>query len=178
MSLDLLGPPTGELPAYDQRRRVEAALAEGNLCAVFQAIVDLWTGEVCGYEVLTRPMSGFASIGELMEVGRCLGLTWTIESACRRNLFRTLGSAPALPGTPRLFLNVSPGVFLDSRFSPDLLRAEGLGEELPCESFVIEITEGEPMESMDRFRHHKLRWTTSVAGSMVYRLSATCSPNG
>jgi EAL domain-containing protein (putative c-di-GMP-specific phosphodiesterase class I)/GGDEF domain-containing protein len=124
----------------------------------FQAIADLWTGHVCGYEVLSRPCVGFANIGELLETAHRLGETWRVEAMCRQKLFRVLGDGPRLPQECRLFVNVSPNVFLDSRFSPELLRQEGLGGVVDEEQLVIELTEGEPVECMQRFRTQRERF--------------------
>lgn len=155
MPQELLSPPFAASSAEDERHRVDDALDSGSICPLFQAIVDLWTGDLCGYEALSRPSRGFKTIGALLGAGSRLGLRWAVESACRRSLFHTLAGPVSLPGGSRLFLNVSPGVFLDPRFSPELLLEEGLGGVLPLERLVVELTEGEPIDCMTRFRHQR-----------------------
>lgn len=155
MALELLIPELCTTSVLEGKHFLERVLAEDGLVPVFQAIVDLWTGEVCGYEVLSRPCFGFATIGEVLATARGLGWTWEVESACRHALFRALGQATALPSAMRLFLNVSPGVFLDPRFSPELLGTEGLGEVLLPARLVLDITEGEPLVCLERLRQQR-----------------------
>jgi EAL domain-containing protein (putative c-di-GMP-specific phosphodiesterase class I)/GGDEF domain-containing protein len=123
-----------------------------SLAASFQAIVDLWATEVHAYEVLTRPTRGGGGIARYLGIADRAGMRWEAEQACRRTFFRTIENVRLVPPTTSFFLNVSPCVFLDPRFTPELLRAEGLGRVVEEGRLVIELTEGEPMACMDRLR--------------------------
>lgn len=126
----------------DRRRRVEAMLARDSLSMVFQPIVALASGLVCGYEALARfslepvrsPDLWFA---EAEAAGRLLEAELT---AVRRAL-EDLG---ALPGDTYLSLNVSPETAVSGELSE--LVGPALGPRL-----VLEITEHAPIDDYASF---------------------------
>ena len=126
----------------ERRRRVEAMLARDSLSMVFQPIVALASGLVCGYEALARfslepvrsPDVWFA---EADAAGRLLEAELT---AVRR----ALEELHALPVDAYLSLNVSP----ETAVSDELLSLVGpaLGPRL-----VLEITEHAPIDDYASF---------------------------
>jgi diguanylate cyclase (GGDEF)-like protein len=106
----------------------------------FQALVDLKSGDVLGYEILARwrhaerglvPPDQFIPIAE--ETGLIGELTLSIlDRACRE--------AQAWPGAPRISLNISPMQLKDGALPQKLLRVlAGCG--FPARRLEIEITE-------------------------------------
>ena len=93
-----------------QRTRTDLAalIEQEDLTIVFQPILDLRSGEVVGYEALTRPAddSPFAGAGELFQAAERVEVIAELERALRRLTF-TAASLHWAEGI-RLFLNVSP----------------------------------------------------------------------
>jgi diguanylate cyclase (GGDEF)-like protein len=118
----------------DERTEVEALLRRGDeaMHMVFQPVLELATGRVCGYEALARidgepvrrPDQWFA------QAHRC-GLGAELEALA-------LHAALAVPGRP-------PGTFLALNVSPTALLAPPVADILPADlsDVVIELTEHE-----------------------------------
>jgi diguanylate cyclase (GGDEF)-like protein len=125
-------------------------LGEG-LTTVFQPIVHIETGEIFGYEALTRgprqtPMESPAT---LFSVADEVDLTFELDRACFRGALR---SAVGVEPIYRLFLNLLPMSFYDAAFIEievgHLLEAASL---TPA-NIVFEITERLAIENFTSFR--------------------------
>ncbi|CAN5602407.1 hypothetical protein BH23CHL8_BH23CHL8_05380 [soil metagenome] len=127
----LLGPAVSDLTTRDRRRsRIEQIITRRAFTAVFQPIVDLETGEVVGYEALTRLDSGDPP-RPLFDSAWAIGVGAEMEVAA---LKAALEDAVRLPAGRWLNLNVSPRLF-----DADVDLAAILG---PAERpVVLEITE-------------------------------------
>jgi diguanylate cyclase (GGDEF)-like protein len=125
-------------------------LGEG-LSTVFQPIVHLETGEVFGYEALTRGprQTQMESPATLFSVADEVDLTFELDRACFRGALRT---AVGVEPVHRLFLNLLPNSFYDASFIEievgHLLEAAGL---TPA-NIVFEITERLAIENFTSFR--------------------------
>lgn len=108
----------------------------------FQAIVELGTGEVVGYEALMRwhhPRRGVMAPGEFLGVADESGLLEAIDWQVFRKACIAL---PKLPQTQAyITLNVSPRHFQEDRFAERFL---GLLDEfeVPHQRVRVELTEG------------------------------------
>jgi diguanylate cyclase (GGDEF)-like protein/PAS domain S-box-containing protein len=116
-----------------QREEIVSVLEDPAALAIaFQPIVDLRTGDVAGYEALSRfrdaqsrpPDAWFA------QAHRC-GLGYDLEA-------RALAAALAVPGRPS-------GTYLTVNVSPSALTSDAVARVLPerLDDLVIEITENE-----------------------------------
>ncbi len=132
----------------DERVHARAALEHDLRVAVrggqiephFQALVDLQSGEVQGYEILARwrhaerglvPPDQFIPIAE--ETGLIGELTFNIlDRACEESL--------AWPGGPRISLNISPIQLRDAALPQKLLKVLA-ARGFPAGRLEIEITE-------------------------------------
>ncbi|MBY0113176.1 MAG: GGDEF domain-containing protein [Phycisphaerales bacterium] len=128
----------GENPTL--REKIEATLSSGGLQAAFQPIVDLRRGEIAGFETLTRlaPGSAFSNPGELFDAAEKSGTLWDLEN-CTRAV--SLEAATRWAGGTKLFLNTTPQVFSDSRFSHAITTLVRNTPGLTPSSVVLEITE-------------------------------------
>ena len=134
-----------------------AAIAEtvtGKLLRpVFQPIVDLRNGKVIGYEGLIRPMpgSGFPDPSAMFIAAERAGRTVELDFACIEAV--AIGSAD-LPVTPMITINLSPRTLELPDFSlPHLVRTLHQSGLEP-ERVVIEITERETIEEMERLKRN------------------------
>lgn len=103
---------------------------------VFQPIVSLATGQVAGYEALSRPTDGDGRELLILDVVECARAGGP-EAEAELDLMAIAAIARGardLPAGAMLFVNVCPGTVLDH---PDL--AQPLAE-LPCR-LVLEVTE-------------------------------------
>lgn len=122
------------------KAQLDATVLSGSVSTVFQPIVDLKSGEIAGFETLTRlsDPSEFKSPSELFDAAEKAGELWSLEEVTRRV---SLASASGWPSGSKLFLNTTPQVFADPRFCSELLRAVRATEGLTPTRIVLEITE-------------------------------------
>ena len=116
-------------------------IEQNELSIVFQPILSLQTGEVVGYEALTRAPadSPFANTGELFQAAGEADMLEELEQATRLLTFRAV-SRHWVDGA-RLFLNVSPSVFLRDGFRNELCCELERESRLDPRQVVVEITE-------------------------------------
>ncbi len=134
-----------------QAAAVAQVIAERSLRAVFQPIVDMHTGEVVGFEGLTRPGPGapFTNPGALFEAAEAVGRTVELDAAC----FETIAAgARAIPRDRVVTINLSPRTMEAADFSVpgvlEVLRAH----DLDPGRVILELTEREQVLDLDRLR--------------------------
>lgn len=132
-----LGAPERERP---ERAQIERAIAERAFHPVFQPVVHLDSGEVVGYEALTRFRAG-SSPAEMFGHAARYGFRLQLEQV---TLEAALAAASALPEERWLSLNVSPA-FLCSGSLRRLLS--GLDRRV-----VLEVTEHDPVDDYPMLR--------------------------
>lgn len=119
------------------------------LRTVFQPIVSLQTGDVIGYEALTRGPAGSQYLNPelLFSAAKTHDLLWDLEILCRANAIKTFSS---FKSDKLLFLNVDPDVIRDEHFikgfTKDLLAEYNVSPM----SLIFEITE---KTSIDNYTH-------------------------
>jgi EAL domain-containing protein (putative c-di-GMP-specific phosphodiesterase class I) len=120
--------------------RLRKCIDELQFRTVYQPVVHLPTGNVCGYEALTRfdhgddPESTFAQ-------AYTVGLGPELEAACVR---RALEGSESLPQGPWVSVNLSPAAVLDGRAAPLLRHAR--------RQIVVEVTERSAIQDYVEFR--------------------------
>jgi PAS domain S-box-containing protein len=115
--------------ADDARAMIQAVLDASAFTPSFQPIADLRSGEVVGYEALSRFASGTPPDVTFGLADRC-GLGVELEIA---TLSAALDAAAVLPAGPFLSLNASPALIRSGRLSTCIRGFE--------RSIVFEITE-------------------------------------
>ncbi len=116
--------------AEQVRARVHRALTTGNLTPVFQPIRALASGDVVGYEALTRFADGTPP-DEMIAAAHSVGMGLELEVGC---ISAALAASDSLPPNVWLSLNASPDVILHSAHLTHLLA----GRE---RRLVLEVTE-------------------------------------
>ncbi len=112
------------------RERMLGVIADGAFNPVFQPIVDLESGEIVGYEALTRFTDGVAPDVRFAAAG-AIGLGIELESA---TLEAAIAAEETLPPNGWLNLNVSPELLLASKPLATILRGAR-------RRIVLEVTE-------------------------------------
>ena len=140
-----------ERPAAELSAAVAQVAATGAIRAVFQPIFDLSTGAPRGYEGLVRPLpdSGFTDPGSLFEAAEATGRTSELDIACLNTVMETAARL-RLPGS--LTVNLSPRTLESDDFSVHALLRMIVRHGLDPRNIVVELTEREAVEDVDRLR--------------------------
>ena len=121
-----------------------------NLKTVFQPIVSLLTGDVIGYEALTRGPSNSKYINPeiLFKDAKFYSLLWDLEILCRSNAIKKFSNHNC---DKLLFLNVDPDILKDSHyikgFTKDILSEHNISPM----SIIFEITEKTSIDNYINF---------------------------
>ena len=129
-----------------------ARVAEGGLLtAVYQPIYSLKTGTVIGYESLVRLKedADFPSTTSLFVAAEATQRTVEIDVASARTC---LAGARSVSAAAYLALNLSPRTLESDAFSPLELLALAKRSGIETPQLVIELTEREAVEDLDRLR--------------------------
>ena len=125
--------------------------ATGAIRAVFQPIYNLVTGAPQGFEGLVRPLpnSGFNDPGTMFAAAEATGRTVELDIACLSAVMEA-ASRLRLPGS--LTVNVSPRTLETDEFSIHALLRMIVRYGLDPRRIVLELTEREAVEDIDRLR--------------------------
>lgn len=141
-------------------------ILNNGLSPVYQPIVHLASGELFGFEALTRGprQTSLETPASLFTVAEEVGLTFELDRACFRTALR---GAMGLEPVHRLFVNLLPLSFYDSSFIEtevsNLLDAAAL---TPA-NVVFEITEQLAIENFTSFREILARYTAMGFGVAI-----------
>jgi len=119
----------------DRRHHLQEVIENAQIATVFQPIISCKTGELYGYEALSRPTNpAFANVGELLDDAEVLGLYSKLELVLTLSAitaFRDFGAT-----NTRLFINMAPET-IRRRIYDDPIK-QGYFDNI---KFVIEIIE-------------------------------------
>ena len=128
------------------------AVASGRLLRpVFQPIVSLLDGRIVGFEGLVRPLpeSGFADASALFAAAEATGRSMELDWAC---LDVVAAAAARIDGDSFISLNISPRSLEAPDFSAGAIRATLARYGLAPARVVLEVTERETIEALDRLQ--------------------------
>jgi EAL domain-containing protein (putative c-di-GMP-specific phosphodiesterase class I) len=128
------------------RQIIRAGLVETH----FQPIVNVISGEVFGYEALTRGPRGtmFETPKAMFGFSDRMRISALLDSVCRR---RALVAARGLESGKKLFVNSLPATLADPRFADEHGVHPGGDGHLAAESVVLEITERNSIDDFEEF---------------------------
>ncbi|MEI6520267.1 MAG: GGDEF domain-containing protein [bacterium] len=150
---------------------------------VFQPIVHLTSGEVFGYEALSRGPVGspFESPLALFSAASQLDMTWEVEYEC---LQLAITRFAAQDPKTLLFLNMSPTIVQDSRFYDGITTQQLSEVSLTSEQLVFEITEQVAVTNhtafrnlLDHYRHQGFKLAIDDVGDGYAGLSLISKVN-
>ncbi|MCP5162555.1 MAG: GGDEF domain-containing protein [Hahellaceae bacterium] len=119
---------------------LEGIIAKDLVCTLFQPLVEAKSGQIFGYEALTRGphTSDLFSPVLLFDLARSCGLSQPLEFMCIKNAVRNFVRL-GLPG--KLFLNLSPDCILSRNATPEAFKGLFSGLSLSLNDVVVELTE-------------------------------------
>jgi diguanylate cyclase (GGDEF)-like protein len=143
----------------DERNSIELAAAVASIAAtralspVYQPIFSLTTGEVIGHEALVRPGpdSGFVDAEALFAAAEATGRTVELDTAC---IEVVAAAAGVLQADRYLAVNLSPRTLETDEFSAAALAAIFIRHGIEPSSLVLELTEREAVEDIERLRRN------------------------
>jgi len=146
--------------AGDERNSSELTAAVASvsetraLTAVYQPIYSLSTGIVVGHEGLVRPLpgSGFLDAEALFTAAEATGRTMELDQACIDVV--AAGAGGSVSANRYLAVNISPRTLESAEFNAGHLVSLFEGRGVPPTNLVLELTEREIVEDMDRLRHN------------------------
>jgi EAL domain-containing protein (putative c-di-GMP-specific phosphodiesterase class I)/GGDEF domain-containing protein len=128
----------GRGPAREVLARLDAVRDAGGPRVVFQPVVELATGEIAGYEALSRFPPGTPSPDRWFADAQAAGVGTDLELSAVTNALRRLDDIDG-----RLGLNISPDLLCSPRFARAL-------KGLPLDRLVVELTEHQMVEDYER----------------------------
>lgn len=132
---------------FDELRKI---ISSNNLRTVFQPIISLQTGDVIGYEALTRGPKDSKYINPeiLFEDAKTHNLLWELEILCRSNAIKTFSSHNS---EKLLFVNIDPAVLNDEHFIKGSTKEVLAENHISPMSLIFEITEKTSIDNYKNF---------------------------
>ena len=131
-------------------REFQDILTHSRLSVLYQPIVEFYSGQVFGWEALSRGPEGsvFHSPLFLFNFAEESGNLFQLERACREKAIR---QCRELSSGQKLFLNIHPQTLSDPDFTPGETKRilEGIG--LAADNVVFEITERHAIKDFKLF---------------------------
>lgn len=141
------------------REELERIVDEELVYPVFQPIVDLTSGDILGYEALSR-LKKTDVIKEPETLFKMAGLyskLWEVEQLCRKKILKQVSKNKDTFADKKVFINVNPLVMTDGEFKKGFTRKYIEKHDLSVDQIVIEITEHSAATNMKEFQnvvHH------------------------
>ena len=136
------------------KEELERIVDEELVYPVFQPIVDLSSGDVLGYEALSR-LKKAEIIKEPETLFKMAGLyskLWEVEQLCRKKILKQVSKNKEAFADKKVFMNVNPLVMTDGEFKKGFTRKYIEKHDLSVDQIVIEITEHSAATDMKEFQ--------------------------
>ena len=139
------------------KKQVNKIIEEKKLYPVYQPIVSLHTGELLGYEALSRISldSCEFNIEELFSYAEQFQCLWNLEYICRK---KALKEIKGKLGSLKLFLNVSPNIFNDERFKTGMTLEYLNRYNISPDNIIFEVCERTDIKEISSFQKTVLHY--------------------
>jgi PAS domain S-box-containing protein len=136
---------------FPNERDLFDALERGEIVPYFQPIVELRTGKLTGFEVLSRwkhPALGIIPPNEFIQLAETTGL---IGLLTEKLLSKVFAAASAIPSPLSLSVNISPLQFRDPEL-PRKIEQAVLGGGFTFHRLILEVTESALVDNLQQAR--------------------------
>ncbi len=139
------------LPNQKLGTKVAQFIKAVQVCPHFHPIIDVFTGTVLGYEVLSRGKSPYETPYKIFKEATRLDATWELEMACCNAALEKISSFPENLKNTNFFINISPVAFADPRFLEEFTKFSLEKYGIDQRNIVIEITEEKAINNYSTF---------------------------
>lgn len=133
------------------RKQLNKIIEGKKVYPVYQPIVSLKTGEIMGYEALSRiclePCN--FNVEEMFSYAEQSCCLWNLEYLCRKKALKEIKGDL---GKRKLFLNVSPNIFHDNRFKAGMTKEYLDRYHISPEQIVFEVGERTDIKEIPAFQ--------------------------
>ncbi|MDY0360975.1 MAG: GGDEF domain-containing protein [Desulforegulaceae bacterium] len=116
-----------------------------------QPIIDLYTGQIKGFELLARGIKPFYSPDLMFEKARKFNLEWELEYACREAALKKINILSKTFGDCDFFINVSPDIFSNEKFQSGFTLNKLKKYSIDPKKIVLEITESASVKDYSHY---------------------------
>ena len=133
------------------KEQLNKIIEEKKVYPVYQPIVSLKTGEIMGYEALSRiclePCD--FNVEEMFSYAEQFCCLWNLEYICRKKALKEIKGDL---GNRKLFLNVSPNIFHDNRFKEGMTKEYLDRYQISPDQIVFEVGERTDIKEISTFQ--------------------------
>lgn len=131
---------------------MERILRNGEIRSAYQPIIRLRSGQLHGFEALTRcpPGSVFDGPAALFHYAELEGYSFALDRLARETAIR---SCPDLNGKQKIFININSGIMKDPHFVSGQTRQWLAARGLKPGQVVLEITERSSIDDFEEAKH-------------------------
>ncbi|MCB9480934.1 MAG: GGDEF domain-containing protein [Desulfobacteraceae bacterium] len=116
-----------------------------------QPIIDLYTGQIKGFELLARGCPPFYSPDIMFEKARKFNLEWELEYACREAALKKINILSQNFTDCDFFINVSPDIFSNVKFQSGFTLNKLKKHSIDPKRIVLEITESASVKDYNHY---------------------------
>jgi EAL domain-containing protein (putative c-di-GMP-specific phosphodiesterase class I)/GGDEF domain-containing protein len=127
-------------------------IESGQITSHAQPIIDLYTGEIKGFELLARGTDPFYSPDKMFSRARLYNLEWELEYACREAALKKINLLSQTFKNCDFFINVSPDIFSNEKFQSGFTLSKLREYSIDPKKIVLEITES---ASVTDYNHYE-----------------------
>lgn len=143
------------MPLSYQEESLNYILENKLIYPVFQPIISLQSGDVLGFEALSRiSQEGLFDNVELMfRFAEQSGNVWMLEQLCRQSILKELSKQKEIFDSyhAKLFMNVNPNVLHDAKFQAGFTKEYTRRYGIDTDRITFEVTEREQIENETSF---------------------------
>ncbi|MBI1290878.1 EAL domain-containing protein [bacterium] len=131
---------------------VRRLLDEGSIRVLFMPVIDVITGAVFGFELVSRGRGELEYPAQLFPAASAEGLSEELDEVCRGAALRAVAMLPRDQRVRwKFFVNTALRAFLRSEFRAAFEPAHLAERGIPPDSIIIELTDKESLQDVDAF---------------------------
>lgn len=133
------------------KNQLDLIIEDKKIYPVYQPIISLKTGEILGYEALSRIALESCSfnVEEMFSYAEEFQCLWNLEYICRKKALKGIKNDL---GEKKLFLNVDPNIFKDERFKAGMTLNYLARYDISPDNIIFEVCERTDIKEISTFQ--------------------------